>query len=106
MPDEATPVQLAHLVAALSAGEAVIGLRTARAKLVGKDALDRALASLAKPNSAAARLWLSRFSAAQPLGEAPEALLGMRGRANATVIAETLARHGGFFDSAAPTMPL
>jgi uncharacterized membrane protein YccC len=101
MPAQAAPVELAQLVAALSAGEAVIDLRDARAELAGRGTLDRALASLAAPNSAGTRHWLARFSTEQALGEAPEALPGMRGRAAAAIIAETLARHGAFFDSTA-----
>ena len=104
MPEQATPVQLAQLVAALSAGEAVIDLRNTSAELAGRGALDRALASLAAPNSAGARHWLARFSAEQALGEAPEALAGMRSRAAASIIAQTLARHAAFFDSADPTV--
>ena len=99
MPEQATPLQRAQLLAALSAGEAVIDLRDTSAELAGRGALDRALASLAAPNSAGARHWLARFSAEQALGEAPEALLGMRGRAAAATIAETLGRHSAFFDS-------
>jgi hypothetical protein len=99
MPEQATSLQRAQILAALSAGEAVIDLRDTRAELEGRSALDRALASLAAPNSAGARHWLARFSTEQALGAAPEALLGMRGRAAAAVIAETLARHETFFDS-------
>jgi uncharacterized membrane protein YccC len=116
MPEVATPLQLAQLLAALSTGEAVIDLRSARPRLAGQDLLDRALASLAEPDSVAARYWLSRFNTAQELGTtqepgamqqlgtAPEALAGMRGRAAATVIADALARHGAFFDTTAASM--
>jgi uncharacterized membrane protein YccC len=104
MPDAATPLQLAQLLAALSTGEAVIDLRGARPHLAGQDLLDQALTSLAEPDSVAARYWLSRFNEAQNLGTPSEALAEMRGRSAATVIGDALARHGAFFDATASSM--
>jgi hypothetical protein len=97
--DEATPEQLARLVAALSVGEAVIHLRNNRPRLAAREALDRALAALAALDTAAVRYWLSRFGVQQPNGEGREALTGMRGRAAATVISDALTRHSDFFDA-------
>jgi len=95
MPREATPEQLAQVVAALSVGEAVIRLRDGRPVLAGQESLDRALRALASGDVSETCYWLSVFSAAQLA--LPADVPALRGQAAALLIAEALNRHSAFF---------
>jgi uncharacterized membrane protein YccC len=101
MPEQASLEQEAQLLAGLSVGEASITLLEARPHLPGSDALDRAFVCLAEANVAGARDWLARFCAEQPGDASPEAQRGMYAAVQATLIADALTRHAGFFASAA-----
>jgi hypothetical protein len=101
MPEQATLEQEAQLLAGLSVGEASIALLEARPHLPGGDALDHAFACLAEANVAGSREWLTRFCAQQPEGAAAEAQRGMYAAVQATLIADALTRHAGFFASVA-----
>jgi uncharacterized membrane protein YccC len=101
MPEQTSLEQEAQLLAGLSVGEASIKLLEARPHLPGSDALDRAFGCLAEANVAGARDWLARFCAAQPGGASSEARRGMYAAVQATLIADALTRHAGFFASAA-----
>jgi uncharacterized membrane protein YccC len=101
MPEQASLEQEAQLLAGLSVGEASIKLLEARPHLPGSDAVDRAFVCLAEANVAGARDWLARFCTEQPGDASPEALRGMYAAVQATLIADALTRHAGFFASAA-----
>jgi uncharacterized membrane protein YccC len=101
MPEQATLEQEAQLLASLSVGEASIALLEARPHLPGGDALDHAFACLAEANVAGSRDWLTRFCAQQAGGATPEAQRGMYAAVQATLIADALTRHTGFFASVA-----
>jgi hypothetical protein len=101
MPEQTSLEQEAQLLAGLSVGEASIKLLEARPHLPGSDALDRAFGCLAESNVAGARDWLAHFCAAQPGGASSEARRGMYAAVQATLIADALTRHAGFFASAA-----
>ena len=106
LPTEASREDGARLVAALSVGNAIIDLRDARGSLVGRDALDHALAHLAKADIGGTQAALELFSARQSEGAAPEstaegALGGMRAQAAAAVISQALGRHPLYFAAAA-----
>jgi uncharacterized membrane protein YccC len=101
MPQQATLDQEAQLLAGLSVGEASIALLEARPHLPGSDALDHAFACLAEANVAGTREWLNRFCAEQPGGVTAEAQRGMHAAAQASLIADALTRHAGFFASVA-----
>jgi uncharacterized membrane protein YccC len=101
MPQQATLDQEAQLLAGLSVGEASIALLQARPHLPGGDALDHAFACLAQGNVAQTREWLIRFCAEQPAGATAEAQRGMHAAIQASLIADALNRHAGFFASAA-----
>jgi uncharacterized membrane protein YccC len=99
MPEQATLEQEAQLLAGLSVGEASIALLKARPHLPGGDALDHAFACFAEANVAGSQDWLTRFCAQQPGGTTPEAQRGMDASVQATLIADALTRHAGFFGS-------
>jgi uncharacterized membrane protein YccC len=101
MPQQATLDQEAQLLAGLSVGEASIALLEARPHLPGSDALGHAFACLAEANVAGTREWLSRFCAEQPGGATAEAQRGMHAVVRASLIADALTRHAGFFASVA-----
>jgi uncharacterized membrane protein YccC len=102
MPTTATQEQLAQLVAALSAGEAIIQLRDWRGTFVGTDHLDCALAALSAGNIPGTRYWLAEFVAMLSENEASGSVAVLRGEAAASVIADALARHSTFFADAPP----
>jgi uncharacterized membrane protein YccC len=101
MPEQATLEQEAELLAGLSVGEASISLLEARPHVPGGDALDHAFACLAGAKVAETREWLARFCVQQPEGSTAEAQRGMRAAVEATLVADALTRHAGFFASAA-----
>jgi hypothetical protein len=102
MPTTATQEQLAQLVATLSSGEAVIQLRDWRRTFVATDHLDRALAALGGGNIPATRYWLAEFVTMLSQSEARGSLAALRGQAAASVVADALASHSGFFAKAPP----
>jgi uncharacterized membrane protein YccC len=105
LPAQASLEDAARLVAALSAGEAVIHLREVRRQLAGKQFLDRALQCLAAADIAGTKRALALFSAEQADGPMQEALEGVRARGSAAVITEALARHPVFFASTGFPVP-
>ena len=97
LPQQATLEQGAQLLAALSAGLAVIRLRAMRQRLADPSALDHALGCLATGDIAGARDWLAWFLARPVAGDGDAAPDEAHARAAAAVIREILGRHGGFF---------
>jgi uncharacterized membrane protein YccC len=101
MPEEATPLQRAQLLAALSVGTEIIRLRPIARRLgLGAD-LEHALAALAQRKSAttAARLICLDEALAGRAGTEREAL---RGRGSILAMSEALAEHAVYFDAGAP----
>jgi uncharacterized membrane protein YccC len=101
MPDAATPLQRAQLLAALSVGSEIIQLRD-RARRLGLNAdLDPALAAVAQGEYANATAQLARLDAALATQSAtgPEMQTVLRARGSILVISETLARHASYFEA-------
>jgi hypothetical protein len=97
MPAQATPLQRAQLLAALSLGTEIIRLRPiARPLGLGVD-LEEALAAVAEGRSAIAIARLKRLDRALAgLGSTETAAL--RGRGSILVVSEVLTKHREYFD--------
>jgi uncharacterized membrane protein YccC len=104
MPEQATPLQHAELLVALSAGREVIQLRHIVRHLGLGPGLDPAIAALAEGNSARAIVLLSSLDgvlAADALGGPRQAIV--RARGSILALSESLAKHGAYFDAEATT---
>jgi uncharacterized membrane protein YccC len=97
MPEQATPLQRAQLLAVLSLGTEIIRLRPiARSLGLGAD-LEDALAAVAEGRSAIAIARLKRLDGALAgLGTTDTAAL--RGRGSILVVSEVLTKHPEYFD--------
>lgn len=104
MPNEATPIQRAHLLAALSAGSEIIRLRHLAPHLHLGTILDVALTEVAQGQSASATVHLARLDAALAArGDAqPEMQTILRARAGILALSEALTQHAAYFDAGAP----
>ena len=104
LPDAATPLQRARLIAALAVGDDLIRLRMAarRFRLAGQ--LEPALAAVAAGDSAGAVMILAGFDRA--LADLPASHLddGIRLHARASLcsLVDTLRTHAGYFNGAGP----
>jgi uncharacterized membrane protein YccC len=98
MPDEATPLQRAQLLAALSVGQEILQLRPLAARFGCSADLDAALGALARGDSATAVSGLARLDGALADSAASDAS-AMRGRANILALREVLAQHAAYFDA-------
>jgi uncharacterized membrane protein YccC len=101
MPEEATPLQRAQLLAALSLGTEISLLRPAARRFgLGGD-FDTALAVIAQGKSVAAAACLNRLDEALAghVETDPDAL---RGCGSILVIFEVLTQHANYFDAGAP----
>jgi len=101
MPYQASLEEQAELLATFSVGEAALALLTARPNSPARDVLDRALACLAEARIAEAHDLFVRFADSQdalPSRNDPKAI---DSAVQATVIADALQRHQGFFANAA-----
>jgi uncharacterized membrane protein YccC len=99
MPDAATPLQRAQLLAALSVGEEIIQLRDI-ARRFGLDAdLEPALAAVAQGDTATTTAQLARLDAALAgyAATEPEMQTVLRARGTILVSSETLAVHTVYF---------
>jgi uncharacterized membrane protein YccC len=103
MPEEASPLQRAQLLAALSMGIAIIRLRPiARGLGLGAE-LESALAAVAQGQSALASARLSRLDAAlaaQP-GAEPVRQAILRARSYVLVLLDVLKQHAAYLDAGA-----
>jgi len=103
LPDQATPLQRAQLLAALSVGTEIIGLRQMATHLGTTTELDAALNDIALGHSTEAiaqlRQFDDRLASARETGT--EATMALRGRGRILVISEALAEHGAYFDAGA-----
>jgi uncharacterized membrane protein YccC len=101
MPVEATPLQRAQLLAALSLGTEISLLRpVARQFGLGGD-FDTALAVMAQGKSVAAAACLNRLDEALA-GHADTDPDALRGRGSILAILEVLTQHADYFDAGAP----
>jgi len=103
MPEEATPLQRAQLLAALSVGTEIIMLRHAMRQLDLTVDVSPAFAAVAEGKSAAAIEQLARLDAAlatrSAIGAAMQTLL--RARASILVLLEVLTEHADYFNAGA-----
>src|SRR5258708_39957838 len=104
MPDEATPLQRAQLLATLSAGGEIIRLRHLVPHLHLGTRLNGALMDVAQGHSASAITRLAQLDAAvvargdtQPEGQAI-----LRARGSRPALSEALTRPPAYFDAGAP----
>jgi uncharacterized membrane protein YccC len=104
LPNEATPLQRAQLLATLSVGSEIVYLQRFAQKFGLGANLGAALVALAEGHSASAITHLSRLDevlAANPAGGAgTQDVLRARGRI--LVVSEALTRHAAYFDAGAP----
>ncbi len=101
MPDEATPIQRAQLMAALSAGCEIIHLRHMARHLGLGLKLDPALAALAEGDSARVNAQLSHLDEVLASIAADGQGVILRARSSIIVLAEALTRHSTYFDAGA-----
>jgi hypothetical protein len=103
MPDVATPLQRAQLLAALSAGSEIIRLRGFACGIEDDAGLGRALAAIARGKSAHATTHLARLDAALAIraDPAPRAQHILRMRSSVLALSEVLTLHADYFDAEA-----
>jgi uncharacterized membrane protein YccC len=103
MPDEATPLQRAQLLAALSVGSEIIRLRQLTRELDLGAEFDPVLASVAQGDSSSAAAHLARLDAAlaacRGTEHGPQAI--MRARASTLSLSEALDQHAVYFGTGA-----
>jgi uncharacterized membrane protein YccC len=102
LPDEASPLQRAQLIAALSAGSEIIRLRQAVLPPDLRTSLRAALDALAQGNSQLAIAWLGEIDRrlAQRRDDGAMETRALRVRAGILAISEALGRHAAYFDEA------
>jgi hypothetical protein len=105
LPDQATPLQRAQLVVALSVGIEIFQLHRIAARFGLGTELDAALAALAQGNTTVASEQLAQLDRrlAADADTQPESSLALRARASILEILEALTQHAAYFDSGAPT---
>jgi uncharacterized membrane protein YccC len=103
LPDQATPLQRAQLLAALSVGTEIIGLRQMATHHGTAAELDAALNAIALGQSTKAIAHLRQFHdrLASTRETGTDATMALRGRGRILVISEALAEHGAYFDAGA-----
>jgi uncharacterized membrane protein YccC len=102
LPDQATPLQRAQLLAALSVGTDISDLRHLVPHLGAVTELDAALVSFAAGTSTAAIGRLHQLYHRLASDPDPETDDALRVRGRIVAISEVLAEHGSYFDSSAP----
>jgi uncharacterized membrane protein YccC len=104
LPDQATPLQRAQLLAVLSVGTEIIGLRQMATHLRTTAELDAALNAIALGHSTEAIAKLRQFDdgLASTREAGAEATMALRARGRILVISEALAEHGAYFDVRTP----
>jgi hypothetical protein len=97
-------LQRAQLLAALSVGTEIIGLRQMATQLGTTAEIDAALNDIALGHSTEAiaklRQFDDRLAAAREAGTG--ATMALRGRGRVLIISEAIAEHGHYFDAGAP----
>jgi uncharacterized membrane protein YccC len=104
LPDQATPLQRAQLLAALSVGAEIIGLRQMAGQLGTTAELDAALNDIALGHSTEAIAKLCEFDErlASTRETGTEAAMTLRGRGRILILSEAIAEHSHYFDEGAP----
>jgi uncharacterized membrane protein YccC len=104
LPDQGTPLQRAQLLAALSVGTGIIGLRQIATHLGTTAELDAALNDIALGHSTKAIAKLRQFDdrLASTRESGAEATMALRGQGRILIISEAIAEHGHYFDTGAP----
>jgi uncharacterized membrane protein YccC len=104
LPDQATPLQRAQLLAALSVGTGIIGLRQIATHLGATAELDAALNDIALGHRTKSIAKLRQFNdrLASTRESGAEATMALRGRGRILIISEAIAEHGHYFDTGAP----
>ena len=104
LPDQATPLQRAQLLAALSVGTEIIGLRQMATHPGTTAELDAALNDIALGHSTKAIAKLRQFDdrLASTRETGTEATRALRRRGRVLIISEAIAEHGHYFDTGAP----
>jgi uncharacterized membrane protein YccC len=102
MPAQATPLQRAEMLAALSAGNEIVRLRDAAGDLGLSTSLAPAFAALVQGNSLRAVTQLAHFDSvlASRDSHAPERQMMLRARSSILALSEVLLPHAAYFDSA------
>ena len=104
LPEKATPLQRAQLLAALPVGTKIIGLRQMATHLGTTAELDAALNDIALGHSTKAiaklRQFDDRLASTREIGTG--ATMALRGRGRVLIISEAIAEHGHYFDAGAP----
>jgi uncharacterized membrane protein YccC len=103
LPEQAEPLQRAHLLAALSVGTEIIRLRRIARRFDLQVELDAALDAVARGDSSVATEHLGRVDrmlAALP-STRPGVRVRLRARGNILAMSEALAQHAAYFDSGA-----
>ena len=100
MPNEASPLQRAQLLAALAVGNEIIRLRHMVYRLGADADLEPALAAVAQGDSASATAILTRLDAALAgrVGDRAFTETVLRARGSVLALSELLAQHAGFFN--------
>ena len=100
MPEEATPLQRAWLLAALSAGTEIMRLRRVARRLGLNASVDPVLEAVAAGSSRLAIAHLERADAvfAEFGGAGAEGQSAMRARGSILALSEVLIQHGIWFD--------
>jgi hypothetical protein len=104
MPDAATPLQRAQLLAALSVGSGIIQLRDSARRLSLDAELSPVLAAVAQGDTASATAHLARLDAALA-GQAatgPDMQMVLRARGGILAMIEVLTQHAAYFEAGAP----
>ena len=104
LPEEATPLQRAQLLAALSAGIEINRLLTVARSLGFTADLDLAFAAFAKGDSSFAITHLAQCDAllAAHRDNGPDWQTALRARASILALSEVLTEHAAYFDSGVP----
>jgi uncharacterized membrane protein YccC len=104
LPDQASPLQRAQLLAALDLGTEILKLRRVAPFLSVGTEVAAALEALAEGRSATAIAHLDTIdrALAARVGPGPEATLALRTRGGILVIRQSLMDHASYFDSGRP----
>jgi uncharacterized membrane protein YccC len=102
MPEEATPLQRAQMLAALSAGSEIMRLRDAASDLGLSTCLEPAFMALVQGNSFRAVTHLDQLDSvlASRGRNAPERQMTLRARSSILALSEVLTPHAAYFDAA------
>jgi uncharacterized membrane protein YccC len=104
MPDEAMPLQRAHLMAALAVGSGILQLRQVARRLRLDGDLELAFAAVAQGDSATATARLAQVDTAlaTPAAIGSETQIVLRARAGILTVSEALTQHAAYFNSGRP----